>query len=302
MSEAESDRSPPFFVVGAQRSGTTMLRLMLNRHSRLFVPFESRFIPEFAAQPDGEGAALGPAEARDLLDRIRADEFVRKGNLVPDPDSVLNRKPISYAELVDAIFTTRARQEGKARWGDKTPSYVLEMDCLWHLFPGCRFVHLIRDGRDVACSLRRLAWGTRDLVRSAQDWRWKVLMGRKMGAMVPQNYAEVRYERLVRQPAETLQTICRFLGERYEPTMLEYHLDAESNLPRQSLQWHRNSVSAPDPDQIGRWRSELDAADLRVFEDVAGDLLATLGYTRSDPPRTLTSRVRYAKYALFGHA
>ncbi len=292
----------PFFVVGAQRSGTTMLRLMLNRHPLLHVPFESRFIPDFARHPLAAPDTASAATMRLLLPTIMDDDFVRKGQLVPDPQRVLAREPASYPALVDAIFDENARIHGKVRWGDKTPSYVLEMDCLWSLFPGCRFVHLVRDGRDVACSLRRLSWGSRDLLHAARDWRWKVTMGRKMGAMVPGHYLELRYEDLVLRTEPTLQRLCAFLGVAYDPAMLDYPVDATRHMPDQSLQWHRASVSAPDPGLVGLWRDRLGKADLRVFEEVAGDALEAFGYERTRAPRTLASRVQYARYALFGHA
>lgn len=279
-----------------------MLRLMLNRHPRCFVPFESRFIPEFADHPLATGAGRSPDDMRALLGAIVADEFVRKGQLVPDAQAVMARAPRTYAQLVDAIFRVRAEAEGKTRWGDKTPTYVLEMDRLWRLFPGCRFIHLIRDGRDVACSLRRVSWGSGDLLRAARDWRWKVSVGRKMGAMIPDHYLEVRYESLVLDPRRTLQDVCAFLGEAFDETMLRYPEDAAEAMPVQSLQWHQSSISAPDPSRVGLWRRELSAVDARIFDDEAGDLLATLGYERTDSPRTIFTRARYVRYALLGHA
>jgi hypothetical protein len=295
------DIPSPFFVVGAQRSGTTLLRLMLNNHPALHVPFESRFIPDLARDPDS-AAPLDDMRTRRLLQRIGEDAFVRKGRLLPDPDAVHARRPATYAGLVDAMFMHLARVHGKSRWGDKTPSYVLEMETLWGLFPGARFIHLVRDGRDVALSLRGVSWGSRDLLRVAQDWRWKVTLGRKLGAMMPGRYLELRYEALVQDPAPVLRRICAFLGEDYAPEMLDYHRRAEAEMPVESLQWHRSSVLAPDAAKAGAWRRAMGRADQRVFDDAAGDLLADLGYERSQAPCTVASRVRFARYALFGHA
>mgnify|MGYP002623908039 FL=1 len=295
------DAPGPFFVVGAQRSGTTMLRLMLNQHPALHVPFESRFIPDVARDPDA-AAPLDEARTRRLLQRIGEDPFVRKGALLPDPDAVLARRPATYADLVDAMFSHLAAAQGKSRWGDKTPSYVLEMETLWRLFPGARFVHLIRDGRDVALSLRGVSWGSRDMLRVAQDWRWKLPLGRKLGAMSRGRDLAVHYEQLVQDSPATLRSICAFLGEPYEEAMLDYHRHAEAQMPAESLRWHRSSISAPDPSKAGMWRQAMSRADQRVFDDAAGPLLQDLGYERSTAPRTVASRVKFARYALFGHA
>lgn len=293
---------PPFFVVGAQRSGTTMLRLMLNQHSRLCVPFESAFIPDFHRRLAEFGDLAQPAHLRALLDAIAATPFVVKGRLVPDVQAVLERKPAAYPQLVDAIFSTLAAARGKPRWGDKTPSYVTEMDVLWELFPGCKFIHLVRDGRDVALSLRGLSWGSKDLVRVAQDWRWKVTLGRKMGEMVRDHYLEVRYEDLVRSPRFVLATVCDFLGEAFEPALLDYPRSAADEMPAQSLGWHRSSVSAPDASKADGWRTQMRPADQIVFDEVAGATLEAFGYERVRRPRSIASRLRFARYALLGQA
>jgi len=295
-------QSAPFFVVGAQRSGTTMLRLMLNAHSRLCVPFESRFIPDFHRRLAAFGDLSKLDNQRALLDAIAEDAFVRKGRLIPDKDAVLAHKPQDYAQLVHGIFAALAESEGKARWGDKTPSYVLDMDTLWTLFPGCRFIHLVRDGRDVALSMRSVSWGSPDLLRVAQDWRWKVTMGRKMGHMVPGHYLEIHFEDLVAEPRATLRRVCEFIGERFEDSMLDYPDTAVGAMPASSLVWHRSSVRHPDVEKVGVWRSHMTRTDQAIFDGAAGEALSAFGYPRTGAQRSLATRLRFARYALFGHA
>jgi hypothetical protein len=301
----------PFFVVGAQRSGTTMLRLMLNAHPRLCVPFESRFIPDLARRAAEFGDLREEAALRRLFAAIAADPFVAKGALLPDAEAVVaavqRRASQSglapgVAGVIDAMFGHLAALAGKARWGDKTPSYVTEMGTLWQLFPGCRFVHLVRDGRDVALSLAGLSWGSRDLVRNAQDWRWKVTLGRRMGEMIPGHYLEVRYEDLVAEPAAQLKRICAFLGEPFSDAMLDYPATATEQMPEQSMVWHRNSVRAPDADKRAMWRARMSAADQRVFDEVAGTTLEAFGYGCSGAPASIASRLRFARYAIRGQA
>ncbi len=302
MSTPPRPQTAPFFIVGVQRSGTTMLRLMLNAHSRLCVPFESRFIPEFFRRQAEFGDLKATGGMRAMLDAIAQDRFVRKGRLVPDEQAVLQRGPQSYAQLVDSVFAALAAAQGKQRWGDKTPSYLLEMDTLWTLFPGCRFIHLVRDGRDVALSLQALSWGSRDLLRVAQDWRWKVTMGRKMGRMVPDHYLEIHFEDLVVSPRDTLQRVCEFIGERFEEAMLDYSDTAADAMPAGSLVWHSSSVRPPDADKAGAWRTRMGRVDQALFDSVAGETLAMFGYPRSGARRSLATRLRFARYALIGRA
>lgn len=295
-------KAPPFFVVGAQRSGTTMLRLMLNQHSRLNVPFESVFIPELHRRLPEFGDLAQPQNMKHLLEAACAHPFVVKGRLVPNPAAVLETSPASYADLVDAIFTHIAAARGKTRWGDKTPSYVREMETLWQLFPGCQFIHLVRDGRDVALSLKMLSWGSRDLVKLARDWSWSVTLGRKMGEMIPHNYLELRYEDLVCDPADSLSRVCNFIGEEFEEVMLDYPDTAKGEMPSRSMIWHGSSVSAPNRGKVQAWRQNMCKSDQIVFDQVAGETLDLLGYERFDLRPTISSRLRFARYAILGHA
>ena len=106
--------------------------------------------------------------------------------------------------------------------------------------------------------------GSRNLVKLAEDWRWKVTLGRKMGEMIPGYYLEVKYEELVHRPAATLTEICDFIGEKYESSMLDFHEDAESEMPETSLRWHRSSVAAPNPEKVQSWRSSMNREDLVI--------------------------------------
>ncbi|MEO5861605.1 MAG: sulfotransferase, partial [Burkholderiales bacterium] len=262
---------PPLFVIGAQRSGTTMLRLMLNRHPDVVVPFESGFITEFIPRQAEFGDLADPANAARLLSAIAAHPLVKKGDLIQDPKAILARPISDYASLCDAIFSVYAEGQGKRRWGDKTPSYVTEIDQLWRLFPGCKILHIVRDGRDVALSNLRVGWGIHNLPRAAHDWRWKTLLAHKMGALLGPNYFELRYEELVTAPEQHLRRICEFLDLQYDPRMLSYHETATNEMPQASLDWHRNSVRAPDSSLIYAWKKDMPKADRIIFEQIASD-------------------------------
>jgi hypothetical protein len=277
-----------------------MLRLMVNAHPRLAVPFETNFIPKYFNNLASYGDLSIPANVERLLADIASEPFVVKGNLIADRQAILKQSPRSLADLVSAIFQTYAEREGKQRWGDKTPSFVTELDILWQLFPNCKIVHIIRDGRDVACSLRKLSWGSRNLPRLARNWAWQVTMGRKMGRIIgPDHYLEIYYEALVANPEGTLKEVCRFLGEEFDNSLLDYHRKGNKAMPSASLDYHRNSVSAPDTDKIQMWRKQMSAADQVLFEQEAGKVLEEFGYEAVGQPPNLGSRLAYLKYSLF---
>lgn len=275
-----------------------MLRLMLNQHSMVCVPFETVFIPEFYYRISEYETLDKRVKVEKLLDDIIANPWVEKGGLIPDRGKVLDKNPSGYAELVDAIFRTFAEQKAKAIWGDKTPTYVDDIDVLDRLFPECRVIHVVRDGRDVALSLAGISWGSTNLIKNAREWRWKVVMGRKMGNMLRDRYLEIPYENLVTDPSGTLSSVCSFLSIAYEEEMLKYPETAAAAMPEKSLKWHRSSVSAPDPKKIDAWRKRMDSSDQIVFDQVAGDALRLFGYENVGSKGNWQSRIRYAKYAL----
>ncbi|MEM7501095.1 MAG: sulfotransferase [Pseudomonadota bacterium] len=295
MSKTESR---PFFIVGSQRSGTTMLRLMINMHSRLCVPFESAFIVEFFNKRDVYGDLSEKRNVEAMLDAIVEHSYVKKGNLIADKREILSAPITDYASLLAAIFEAYARNAGKARWGDKTPRYVTDIDVLVKLFPGCKIIHVVRDGRDVALSLRALSWGTKHVPRLAQEWRWKTLLAHKMGSLLGDDYLEVRYEDLVLKSEDTLRCICSFLSEDFQPAMLDYSESAKSEMPTESMAYHSTSVKPPDESKVFKWETGMSAADQTLYEHSARDALDQFGYKLMNRPSTIASKVKSLYYSL----
>ena len=275
-----AEAADPFFVVGTDRSGTTLLRLMLNEHPRLHVPPESGFVSGLMdALP--VGAPLSPAQLR-LAGEIVAGHWRWKDWEVSEEvlkEALADASGGDLAAVVDRVFRIGTRQRGKQRWGDKTPIYVEEIDRLHRLFPRAKFLHLIRDGRDVGLSLRALGWRGRTVLDVARYWSRSVeaalAAGRPLG---PGLYCELRYEDLVLDTEETLRRACAFLGEAFDGRMLRFHESA----PREIAAWerpiHAKLVRPPAPSDVGRWRREMSRTAVALFEAVAGPTLEAAGY------------------------
>jgi hypothetical protein len=297
LSATTTEQSKPFFVLGAQRSGTTMLRLMLNNHPGIAVPHETAFITVFLPRLSEYGDLANARNVARLLDDIASYHLVVRGGHIKSKDAILSHAIRSYSDLVNAIMVENARAEAKSRWGDKTPFYTQDIDVLWNLFPGCQFIHLVRDGRDVAVSQTGISWLPNSVPQIAADWRHKTTICHKVGRTLPSgHFLEIRYEDLITRTEETLRTICSFLGEDYSPEMLSYHETAREVVPKESLKWHQASVSPPDPSKIGGWKRKLSRADRIIFEQIAGDALALFGYPREGLLTTFGSRIRNAVY------
>ncbi len=285
--------SPPVFVLGVRRSGTTLLRVMLDRHPQLAVPDESYFIPQLADRH------RGPIDVQSFVDDLRRLPTLREWGVDVETVRPKLRPGQSPGEAIGAVYETYAETRGKERWGDKTPMYMQRLPLLDRLFPTALYVHLIRDGRDCALSFLQMPEGIvtrswahpRNVAGFACQWRAEVVAAHKLGKRVGPRMLEVRYERLVAEPEDTLRAICDHVGLPYDARMLHYagSVDVTNQPHQQSLK------RAPTPG-LRDWRSDMGADDVRAFEEVAGDALAKLGYPTSARP-TLTGRLRRASYA-----
>ena len=295
---SESAAKPPLFLLGSQRSGTTMLRLMLNNHSHIAIPHESGFVTPYAEKLDQYGDLSLQDNARRLLDDVCKHPLARRGKLITDAQAVLSRPIGCYRDFVDAIFRVHADSLGKPRWGDKTPSYTADIDVLRRIFPEAKFIHLVRDGRDVVLSQKAIEWSSNNLPKLILDWQWKTTIAHKVGSVLGDDFLEIRYEDLVRQPEENLRRICGFLDEAYEPAMLNYSEEAGKEVPETSLKWHRNSIRPPDPSLIGKWKTEMSTSERIIFEQLAGETLDLFGYEREHLAPTTASRALKVYYML----
>jgi hypothetical protein len=276
-----------------------MLRLILNSHPTLSVPFETDFLSLIPVAEE-LGSLSDPESQAKLLEAFRNEPFTKKGGVVGNVDvRRLGSSIETFGEFIDAVFTLALEDsDGKTRWGVKTPTYVTEIDVLNEHFPAAQIIHIVRDGRDVALSLSGLSWGSRHIPRVARNWANMALLGRKIGRMLGRSrYLEIKFEELVRDTEAQVRLVCDFLNEPFDESMLSYHVNAENHMPKSSLVWHRSSVSAPDPDKAQMWKRKMTLADQIIFDEEAGPVLSLFGYERVDRKQTIRSRLKRIYYA-----
>jgi hypothetical protein len=284
--------NPYLFIVGCARSGTTLLRRMVDAHPQIAIPPETHWIPrlfERRVALTDEGFVT-PVLVSKLLGHKK---FSRMRMSRPEVESLIGPdESVPYAHFVTRLFDLYGHRHQKAFVGDKTPGYVKRLPLLHGLWPGARFVHLIRDGRDVCLSAiqwrkserkhrRYSSWNEDPVSTAALWWEWQVRLGRQAGAPLgPGLYHELRYEGLVARVEEELVDLCAFLALPWSDAMLHFH---EGRTRRGS---HLSSKERWMPPTRGLrdWRSQMDAEQLGRFEAVAGDLLEELGYRRGAPP------------------
>jgi len=263
--DIQDDGEPDFvFVGGAGRSGTTLFRAMLHAHPRIYCGPEAKLVSTLCRQRDvwqqGMGADLAEAGVtEDLLDHsVRAFLETLLRGLAPEGQRV----------------------------AEKTPHNLLHTAYLGRLFPRARFIHVIRDGRSVSASLVRQAWidpATRKPVASCQSipnaaryWTDVVRGIRQQAGSVPGRYLEIRYERLVSEPEAVMREVLAFLGERWDPAVLEHH---RSDLALSSRESSTEAVrTAVNTDAVAKWEKNLSKREQAQVVEIAAGLLRELGY------------------------
>jgi hypothetical protein len=291
----ENERAPMPIIVGAPRSGTTLLRFMLDAHPDLAIPPETGFL------------TVGPT-LKGSGDKLRRRFFESVTQFEPTtpawPDfeisadlfwQALNEiSPFDVSEGFRAFYRLYAARFGKQRYGDKTPIYSLNIDTIRALLPEARFVHIVRDGRDVALSLRQMWFSpSQDFEALASYWG-DFVQGARHAGMGRSDYFEVRYEDLIQNTEATLSLVCERLKLSFDPAMLSYYTRTPERLKEhkgrsgsrgvpqltQAQRWRQQwrTTEAPNVSRVFAWKREMPVEERMKFQRVAGSLLQELGY------------------------
>jgi hypothetical protein len=299
---ASEPEFPAPFIVGVGRSGTTLLRMMLDSHPQIAVPPETHFIPQFI-QASGKlrfsPATLTKAIVHDQ--RRRWNDFgLTEEDLLEAMQAV---DPLNTPDALRAFYGLYADKHGKQRWGDKTPDYVRKMKKLQNTLPEARFIHVIRDGRDAGISQNtRIAKRGKDPIppkEMARRWRKRIIKSR-IDAEEVNHYLEVRYEDMLTDTEAVLRRVCEHIEIDFDPAMLSYHeragerlqemagaLPAKKGRPQREagerVAAHAMTTRPPDADRVAVWKREMTEAENAEFEVACGYLLDELGYETATP-------------------
>ncbi len=272
----------PIFIIGVDRSGTTLLSLILDSHSRIAIPYESHFITKYYKNSTKFGDLKEKENRLRLVQSILAEPYVKQWDQKIEVDDINLDKCLSLEATIDEIFSAYARLHGKDLWGDKTPAYTSEIHIINRLFPQCKFVHIMRDGRDVALSLVKQWWGPNDFISAMRYWEKTLSCTRKMLRMLPDDrYIELKYEELLEDPEREIKKILAFLQLDFEPQMMEkYQQKADLKVGKRIEKHHVNLKQTFIRDNAYKWRKNLSPADQAIAYEIAGELFEELGYDR----------------------
>jgi hypothetical protein len=263
---------------------------MLDAHPDMCIPPETGFIP--AASRSSCNASDPRHEFFRVVTQFETwDDF----NLsLHEFHEALKIAPFNVSAGIRAFYRLYSARFAKKRWGDKTPAYSAQMPEIEAVLPEAHFIHVIRDGRDVALSVRPLWFAPgKDIRTIARDWKNQIEEARYLSRNC-RYYLEIHYENLVTHTQSELKKICRFIELDYHPQMLGYFARARDRLDEITTRYrpdgtlliskderlfnHRLTSSPPDSSRIFRWQREMTRDERLEFEKEAGTLLQQLHY------------------------
>jgi hypothetical protein len=289
MTSRENDNKisliDPVFIVGAPRSGTSLLRVLLNRHAAFGLCDETYFFYYVYHRQQIFGDLQNLENRRFLIERYLETDRIRRLNLnLDDLKKFLLEEATDYPSFFIALLKFFAESRGKRRYGEKTPQHAFEVETLCRIYPQCRLIHIVRDPRDVVASLKRMPWGSSSIAANARLWAKSVQSAQTCRER--ENFLLVKYESLVDNPEFELQRVCEFLSEPYEHKMLE----ADDEEKKDMHWWFRRARTSIDATQIEKWRNELTPEQVAVVEWITGETMRNMGYSLTSEIPSLTHR------------
>jgi len=285
----------PIFIIGNPRSGTTLLRLMLTCHRDIVIPPECGFAVWWYEKYRKWNSDYTDQHMEEFLRDLFTSKKIETWNLNKGllKEFLLRKKTSIYSELVSSVYEFYAGTQKKdfKRWGDKNNYYLNHVDVIFNLFPGVQFIHIIRDGRDIACSYKDVANSTYNspyapqlpagAYEIAKEWVTNIKRIREsFNAVGWDKVIEIRYEDLVSFPEQTLEKICSFLNEDFDMAMLDFHLlNKEQELePRDFLEWKSKTLHRVTTSQAGRYKRCLTDDEIKIINGAAAEIFEIYNY------------------------
>ena len=261
--------SPPIFIIGSQRSGTTFLYRLIQKYLKIgFGRDNGNFVRLMKLLPYYGDLSHAENLEKLLKGILAVPEFKKRfrGLEININEFMENLEARTYAEVLRRFYAEWADLKDASRWGGKTPDYSMHAPEVHQLFPDAKFLHIIRDGRDVALSLANLDWGAKNPVLAAKHWKERVQSAIAFGRNLKMNsYMEMRYENLVQNPEIEFERLIHFI---------EHEGDRGQIVER----FKREIGDKVKRNNFDKWKTGMPRPQIRAFERMAGDLLKELEY------------------------
>ena len=278
------------FMIGTPRSGANLLRLMLNELPRIAAPHPPHILQRLMPLMPNYGDLENKENFAQLIeDACRLVEL----NPVPWEGVTLDRADIERRSrrrtlmgVYEAVYDAMAAAWEARSWCCQSLANIAYLPQIEAHFRSPRYIYLHRDGRDVAVSSRKVVTGEKHFYHLAREWATTQLLAIGMRERIGSNrFFSISYESLTSQPELTMRQLCKFLGVRFSPSMLEFYKSDEARRAAESSDLWSNVVRPIMADNTRKFLHEASEEDIRLFESVAGNVLTALGYELARIPR-----------------
>ncbi|MHB8534762.1 MAG: sulfotransferase family protein [Sulfuricaulis sp.] len=273
------------FMIGTQRSGSNLLRLMLNELPRIAAPHPPHILQRLMPLMPNYGDLEKRENFKQLIEDVcRLIEF----NPVPWEGVTLSRRDIlrccrrrTLMGVYEAVYDAMAQAWEARSWCCKSLANIAYLPQIESHFRSPRYIYLYRDGRDVAVSFRKAVVGEKHFYHIAREWAATQQLALGMRERIgPSRFFSISYESLTSEPELSMRLLCKFLGARFNSAMLEFYKSDEARRAAESSELWGNVVKPIMTDNTRKFLRDASEEDIRIFESVAGDVLGALGYDR----------------------
>ena len=265
----------PIHIIGQARSGTSITVALARKYLGIGIGTESQFIVRYFQKLNKYGDLNKDENLKLLIDDISKERYFKRckkfNEFVVNPDQIYREvRERNYRGVLDAVFMQLSNHLNMKRWGDKTPEYIVHLPLIKQIFPDAQFIHVVRDGRDVALStLEQPLMGANNIYMAARDWKESLLTVRKFAMQLKADqFIEIRYEDLLTNPSETLSKLIDFLK-----------IDDSEGRLREFIS--KNIHHDLKVTNFNKWKSQFSSSQLETYERIASDMLQQHGYETS---------------------
>ena len=276
----------PIFMIGTQRSGSNLLRLMLNQLTEIASPHPPHIFERIHPLLTNYGNLQDDRNFYQLIDDVcKLIELnpVEWQNVALDREAILSRcnDSRSLAAIYGAVYDIYAESQSARTWCCKSLVNIHYIDTIEAHFDNPKYIYLYRDGRDVALSFQKAVVGEKHIYNIAKDWAETQDKAIELIEQIdPERVFCISYELLTKSPRKVAKSLCSFLGVRYTDTMMDFYKTSEAKNAASSSQLWGNVTNPVMSNNSGKYKTEMSPEDIRIFESVAGHILDKLGYER----------------------
>ncbi|MCH7535430.1 MAG: sulfotransferase [Bacteroidetes bacterium] len=274
------------FIVGAGRSGTTLLQTILNAHSQVAFSPESHFLRKYVFPQIQKKKAERAANKEWLIDLLNSDNDFRR--LDTDPKKIAESNidfssKTFFVDVFNEMGNLYLEKSGKSYFGDKDPMNLNHLKQLKQAFPKAHVIHIIRDPRDVVMSRMKTEWGKKyPFFVHVFDYGYHVERALEDGpAIFGKQYHQLRYEDLLTFPEVTIKSLCGELDIEFEDQMLLYHENGNNLVNKSEKEWKDNVDKPIISDNLDKWKKGMSRNNVMLVESICSATINKLGYSTS---------------------